>query len=112
MAEKMQDPLVVDPANGNPRGDNSGMPNAGTARGFVNVGPDHYNADVEIRSKNRMGGIGQAADSDAMFETTPPGGGDRSPRPDESMRRGRGMGDAAHSDPAAETEHEQQQGHA
>lgn len=92
-----QDPMVVDPANGVVRGDSKEIPNAGTSRGFVDVGRDTYGADLGVNATNRRGSAHTAPDP--MFETTPQGGGDFSRSGHNSPEYGRGMGGAADSDP-------------
>lgn len=49
-----QDPLVVDPSNGNVRGDPKPMPNRGTGSGMVGMGAP-FGADIGMNATNRMG---------------------------------------------------------
>jgi hypothetical protein len=97
---KYQDPLVVDPANGVVRGDSKAMPDRGTSSGFVNVGNDHYGADVGENAINRMGSAHTAPDS--AWDNVPPGEGRPSGGGHDRANPGRGMGSVTDSDPAAE----------
>lgn len=103
MAEKFPSRLIVDPSNGVVRGDDKAMPNRGTDSGMVGFGAP-YGASIDANATNRMGSAHMEGDS--MERVMPKGdadlrfssGGHSSPDP------GTGMGSAANSDPAAETE--------
>lgn len=94
---KYSDPTMPGPSNGNLQGDVGGMPDRGTSSGSVGMGAP-YGADIGENATNRIKGIGRSTNSDPMFETCPPGGGDFSSSGHSSPSSGTGMGSAADSD--------------
>lgn len=99
-----KDPMVVAPSDGVTRGDDRNIPNAGTRRGFVDLG-EPYGADVDVNATNRLGSIHGACDSDPMDQCYPKGGGTITSRNEAGAPGGRhsGLGGAAKSDPADDT---------
>lgn len=87
------------PSDGVTRGDDKAIPNAGTSRGFVNVGNDTYGADVSVGATNRMGPA-DGTQSDPAEMRFPKGDEDRftSSMGKHGDDPGTGMGDVAKSD--------------
>ena len=100
MDKQYQDPLVVDPADGTPRGDTRPMPYRGTNSGFTGVGDDRYGAEVSQGATNRKGSA--HLDPDPMDQRFPSGGGDMRATDLDPADPGVDMGNAAKSDAAAD----------